>query len=70
MPPYFLAWVATSLGDKDEAIRLLETSYRQRAGLLVTVRADPFFDSLHSDPRFQNLLRRMNFPDSSARAIP
>jgi hypothetical protein len=30
--------------------------------MMVHVRFDPDYDVLHSDPRFQDLLRRMNFP--------
>lgn len=68
VPPYFLAWVAASVGANDEAMDWLETAYRQRASLLVALRAEPFFEPLHSDPRFQDLLRRMNFPDGAPRA--
>ena len=68
VPPYFLAWVAASVGDNDKAIKWLETAFRQRASLMVAVRADPFFEPLHSHPRFQDLLRRMNFPDGAAPA--
>jgi TolB-like protein/Tfp pilus assembly protein PilF/predicted Ser/Thr protein kinase len=68
VPPYFLAWVAASLGANDEAMTWLEDSYRRRASLLVAVRAEPFFEPLHSDPRFQDLLRRMKFLDGTARA--
>ena len=70
VPPYFLAWVAASVGDNDEAMKWLETAYRQRASLMVAIRAEPFFEPLRSDPRFQDLLRRMNFPDSSTRGAP
>lgn len=68
VPPYFLAWVAALVGDNDQAMKWLETAFRQKASLMVAVRAEPFFEPLHSDPRFQDLLRRMNFPDGAAPA--
>jgi tetratricopeptide (TPR) repeat protein len=50
------------LGQKDEAFILLEKAYKQREIDLLWLKADPIFDPLRSDPRFQDLLRRMNFP--------
>ena len=50
----------TALGDKDEAFSLLFRGVEQRS--LSYLKVDPPFDSLHSDPRWQELLRRMNLP--------
>jgi TolB-like protein/Tfp pilus assembly protein PilF len=52
-----------ALGDKDEAFRLLEEDYEQRGRMLVLSRIDPKLDPLRDDPRFQDFLRRMNFPE-------
>jgi len=49
-----------ALGDKDEAFKLLFAM--QRGDGFNYVKVDPPFDSLHSDPRWQVLLRRMNLP--------
>ncbi|MGH9803617.1 MAG: protein kinase domain-containing protein [Candidatus Acidiferrales bacterium] len=68
VPPYFLAEVAAAVGAHDEAMDFLEQAYRQRASLMVAIRAEPFFEPLHSNPRFHDLLRRMNFPDGHPRA--
>src|SRR5262249_47498416 len=46
------------LGDKEKAFEWLEKCYADRAGLLF-VRFDPAFDSLHSDPRFTDLVRKV-----------
>lgn len=56
---FFLGWVYAVLGDHDEAMRWLEEAYRQRASLLVTLAVRPGFEKLKSDPRFQDLLRRV-----------
>jgi TolB-like protein/DNA-binding winged helix-turn-helix (wHTH) protein len=60
--PGWVAEVYANLGEKDEALRWLELAYRQHDEWLVTLKVWPRFDSLRSDPRFQDLLRRMNFP--------
>ncbi len=52
----------TSLGEKDKALDWLEKGYEEHTPLMVLIKAAPSFDSLRSDPRFQDLLRRMNFP--------
>ncbi len=49
------------LGEDDAAFRILEKAAEQRSSLLVYIKEDPSFDSLHSDPRWEALLRRMNF---------
>ena len=54
------AYVA--LGDLDQAFRILEKAVDERDSLLTFIKEDPTFDKLHSDPRWQRLLLRMNFP--------
>ena len=61
-PGYSLATVYAALGDKDEAFRLLVKAVEERDQLSCFLKTDPPFDSLHSDPRWKELLRRMNFP--------
>ena len=56
------ALVYTGLGEKDEAFRSLEKAIELRAPFIMVLKEDPRFDSLHGDPRFQSLLRRMNLP--------
>jgi TolB-like protein/Tfp pilus assembly protein PilF len=60
--PYVVARIYAALGKKDEALRWLEIGYRERAALMVCLKTDRRFDELRSDPRFQDLLTRMNFP--------
>jgi len=60
--PYEIAVIYAGLGDKDRAFEWLEKAFEERATLLVYFRMDPRIWSLRSDPRFQQLLHRMNFP--------
>ncbi len=54
------ALVQAGLGENDEAFHSLEKAIELRAPLVILLKMDPRFDSLHEDPRFQGLLRRMN----------
>jgi len=60
--PGWVAEVYVSLRDKDEAMRWLERGYKERDIWLALLKVWPRFDPMRSDPRFQDLLRRMNFP--------
>jgi hypothetical protein len=64
-PPYPLAEAYAALGDKDEAFRQLFRRIEDQTGLNYA-KADPPFDSLHSDPRWQTVLRGMNLPPEFA----
>jgi tetratricopeptide (TPR) repeat protein len=54
-----LAYLYIGLGDKEEAIALLERAYAAGDSHLQGLKIDPYYDSLRSDPRFQDLLRRV-----------
>jgi TolB-like protein/DNA-binding winged helix-turn-helix (wHTH) protein/Flp pilus assembly protein TadD len=57
-----LAIIYTGLGDRDNAFAWLEKAYQRRSGYLANFfRVNPMFDSLHSDARFTNLVRRIGF---------
>ncbi len=60
--PSNFAKVYIGLGDKDQAFAWLEKGYQQRDFWLTFLRGDPIFDSLRSDPRFQDLLHRIGPP--------
>ena len=55
-----IARVYAALGDKDEAFKELFRLVEERNNLATFIKADPPFDNLHSDPRWQELLTRMN----------
>jgi hypothetical protein len=58
---FVLATTYAALGENDEAFRLLFQVTEERDALNY-VKTDPRLDSLHADPRWQTLLRRMNLP--------
>jgi len=59
---YYYALLSASLGRNDEALTWLERAFDDRDFWLVWLQEEPVLNSLHSDPRFQDLVRRMNFP--------
>jgi TolB-like protein/Flp pilus assembly protein TadD len=60
--PSDLSLVYSGLGEKEQALSLLEEAYEQRDASLVWSKVAPEVDPLRSEPRFRDLLRRMNFP--------
>ena len=58
--PYNFAIIYTGLGDKDQAFEWLEKCIEQGTPLVYRLKVRPMFDSLRSDPRYRELLRRMN----------
>jgi eukaryotic-like serine/threonine-protein kinase len=60
---YMIATVYAGLGDKDRAFEFLEKAYQEKSpDIPYFLKADLRLDTLRSDPRFQELVRRMNFP--------
>jgi tetratricopeptide (TPR) repeat protein len=60
--PFRMAILYAGLGDKDLALESLEKAYEQRSAGMHLLKIEPWFNGLRDDPRFQSLLRRMNFP--------
>jgi serine/threonine protein kinase/Tfp pilus assembly protein PilF len=59
VPAYNFAEVYIGLGEKEQAFASLEKAYADRSLYLTFLKDDPQFDSLHSDPRYKDLLRRV-----------
>jgi serine/threonine-protein kinase len=57
--PWAMAMLQTALDNKDEAFRFLDKAYAVRWSFLPMVKVDPALDTLRSDPRFEDLLRRL-----------
>jgi TolB-like protein/Tfp pilus assembly protein PilF len=54
--------IYTQLGDRDRALAALERAWVIRDGGLNGIRIDPMLDPLRGDPRFERIVKRMNFP--------
>ncbi len=60
--PAVIAEIYVGLGEKDQAFAWLEKAYAERSGQLRHLKVEPAYDRLRSDPRFQDLLRRVGLP--------
>ena len=60
--PVRIACIYIGLGDKERAFEWLEKGYAGRSDHLTQLKTDPMFDSLRTDLRFADLLRRIGFP--------
>ena len=57
-----LAILYAALGEREQAFASLERAYAEHSPSLQFVKVDPAFDSLRSDPRFADLVRRVGLP--------
>ncbi|MFL6335301.1 MAG: hypothetical protein ACJ754_18470, partial [Pyrinomonadaceae bacterium] len=60
--PLAMACAHTQLGNKDEAFFWLRKGAESKVSGLTDVSVMPFFETLHSDPRFADLVRRVGLP--------
>ena len=63
IPPVQIAYVYAGLCEDDKVFELLERAYKERAWELIFMREEPWFDYLHSDNRFEELVARLKFPE-------
>jgi serine/threonine protein kinase/Tfp pilus assembly protein PilF len=61
--PVDMAMLHVGLDNIDQAIEYLEKAYEEHADRMSWIKVHPVFDPLRSDPRFQAILQRMNFPE-------
>ena len=63
VPASALAKIYLGLGNTEQALQLLEQAYADHDVNLVLLKVSWKYDPLRSNPRFQDLMRRMNFPE-------
>jgi tetratricopeptide (TPR) repeat protein len=63
--PVDIAKFYAQAGDSDQAFAWLEKAYQSRVSRLTNVNFEPGFESLYTDPRFDDLLRRIGLPKIS-----
>jgi len=61
---YGVALVYAGIGDSESAFTWLDRAFAERSHWLVWLRFDPRFEQLRADPRFTELLHRIEFPQS------
>ena len=59
--PYHIALIYNGLGETEETLAWLERGFEQRDAKMVFLKVEPKWNNLRSEPRFVNLMRRMNF---------
>ncbi|PYT59366.1 MAG: hypothetical protein DMG35_14755 [Acidobacteria bacterium] len=69
MLSYSIALVYVGLGDKDRAFQWLRNSFAEHDDDLLDLNDDPRVEPLHSDPRFQDLVRRVGIPVNGAGVV-
>jgi tetratricopeptide (TPR) repeat protein len=62
LSPTHIANIYVGLGEKDQALAWLEKGFEARDSHMEFLGVDPMYESLRSDPRFANLLGRLNLP--------
>jgi len=60
--PYEVARRFVLMGKKNEALDWLQKAFTERSAGIVRLKVDPVFDPLRSDPGFQALVQKLNFP--------
>jgi tetratricopeptide (TPR) repeat protein len=63
VPPTAIAMLYVGFGQSETAVEWLERGYEGRDGDMVLLKSWPALDPLRTNPRFQRLLSRMNFPN-------
>src|SRR5437868_7600437 len=61
--PYSFAIVNIALGEQDRAFELLEKQLKNKSVDLLSIRVDPFLDSIRDDPRYLELEKKLKLPE-------
>ncbi len=60
--PWWMAMDCARARHKEATLKLLEDAYHERSPRLIFLQNEPFFDFLHTDPRYQSLVKRLPVP--------
>jgi serine/threonine-protein kinase len=60
--PYHIALVHNGLDEGEQALTWLERGFEQRDAKMVFLKVEPKWNNLRNEPRFVDLMKRMNFP--------
>jgi TolB-like protein/Tfp pilus assembly protein PilF len=62
LSPRFIAEAYIDLGERDQAFEWLDKAVQSRDSVSIWLKVHPEFDPLRSDPRFEELMRRVGLP--------
>ncbi len=61
--PYNIAIIYAGLNDKDKAFEWLNKAYDERSFFIALLRVETVLDNLRPDPRYKEMLKRLNLPE-------
>ncbi len=62
--PIYFAWLYANINEKEKALDYLEKAYESKSAFMVRLKTSPFFgEEIRAAPRFQAILKKMNFPE-------
>ena len=62
-PSFYLAMIYSQMGKSDMAFEWIEKAYKDREVEMQWLKVEPPFEPLHNDPRWQEMLDKVGFPD-------
>ncbi|MCK4746699.1 MAG: hypothetical protein KAT15_06680, partial [Bacteroidales bacterium] len=60
IPPSFFTWILFAQGENEQGFMWLEKAFNERDPYLTEIKSSHFYDGIRSDPRYTDLLQRMN----------
>lgn len=63
VPAYNIALIENALGNREEALNQLEKALKDHDARMILLKVEPKWDNLRNEPRFNKLMRQMNFGD-------
>ncbi len=58
--PFGVAWICFTLGENDQGFQWLEKAYEDREYEMTSLKVNPLFDNVRSDPKFKTLLKKLD----------